>query len=454
MYRLYLYKTTGISSAAPCILTTNMALAGEFSVWKSNNIESYMGEFDTVKIRTEIENSIDEKYKNRYKVIIEETPYKKIKYICILAQKDAVTGVIGKTVTVASENGLVLYDAIKKRYFHYSDICDIDYLAIRRRIETLNKLITTQMKPIYKIRKLSAFYGEAHKIADYVIILRKRRDKSLEEQVLDFYNLLSGAVTEGEKLLTDNRCFTVKSKYYQISYTLEAYSKHTDRIAYIKDNRPCVELMYRMGCNEAFKWAEKNMDCEYGYCMYKNEMMNAFKNPADRFVKGINIKKQIQREKFCMDYCGSFGGAIDFRAYTTYKRCSVEDKSTLAIDGCDVMPLLDIIEKFYPYIYERFYETSYLPEEMMEDIITKMKEVRDLIINDTYNEELKTYIKDIKCFSYLDHNYSGDENWIEFLHKHRYEAVRIYDVFIDWVKVQWETYGYRCNGLMFEVTGP
>ncbi len=465
MYTLFLYKTLCTTGTAPCVNIINKTLGSYFSdAWQKNSAEKHIKAFDTSKVKDEIESRIGESYKGLYRLIIESSPKEKIEYIRILAQYKIITAIIGKILGVAIENDLVLYDAVKKRFFYYKDICDVDYLAIRERVCAFNNAIKTNMKSIYLLRKLGSSYGGRNKVADYVVTLRKGTGKSLEKRAEDFYNLLKDVLLKTEKINTCHRCFTIEGEYYQISYTLEAYSKCADRLAYIKDGQPCTELMHRMSCETAFQWAKNNINKaykNYDYCMYKTEMFDAFPNPADRFVKGINIEKQIQREKFNMAYCGSFGGAIDFNVYFPWEIYDSEEISTLSIDEDDAIPLLEIIHEFYPYIYERFNEKNHLPDSMMRDIVEKMKEVRELLINDTYSDKLKPYLKNEHGFNYLVAYKDGapvDElfykNRIEFLHRHRFEAARLYDVFINWAEKQLETYCGGYNSVMFNVEGP
>ena len=463
MYTLFLYKTTGATGTAPCIYMTNKALgSNSLDIWKQNSAENCIKAFDISNVKDEIESRIGESNKDLYNLFIQSSPDKKIKYICISASNNIIKAIIGKVLSVAIENDLILYDAVKKKYYYHKDICDDDYLAIKKRVCEFNNAIIANMKPIYLLRKLGTFYGGRDKVANYVLTLKKDTDKSLEKRAEDFYDLLKNTLLETEKLNTCHRCFTIEGEYYHISYTLEAYSKCADRLAYIKDGQPCTELMHRMSCEAAFKWAENNIDRaykKYDYCMYKTEMLDAFPNPADRFVKGIYIEKQIQKEKFGMAYCGSFGGALDFNIYLPWETCESEYISTLSIDEDDVIPLLEIIHEFYPYIYERFYETNHLPASMMRDIVEKMKEVRELLINDTYSDKLKPYLKNEHGFDYLAYKDGAPadelfyQNRMEFLHRHRYEAARLYDVFINWTEKQLETYG-GCYSVMFNVEGP
>ena len=82
------------------------------------------------------------------------------------------------------------------------------------------------------------------------------------------------------------------------------------------------------------------------------------------------------------------------------------------------------------------------------------------VSNDFDSEELKPYVKNKYGFyalAYYCDEYNKklfDENWKDFLYRHRYEAVRIYDVFIEWAESQLNVYDITGEGLMFNVEGP
>lgn len=465
VYRLFLHKTTAFTSGALCIDSTNRTLeSNSLESWKGNETENHMRQFDTQKVKGTIEKmAVDDEGELLCEVFIRKSPKKKIEYICITTSYDRIKKVISVAHSVAVENELVLYDATKKRTFHYEELCDVKFVLAKERIHIVNSLILEKMKPVWHIRKLGFFDGVAEKTADYAVTLKKEKGTSFEKRIEDFYNLLKSVLQKNEKLSTKNRCFTVVSDCYKISYTLEAYKKRADRIGYISDGESQSCLMYRMSCEEAFEWAKKHTNriyCNLGFGMYATEMVEAFPNPADRFVKGIYILKQELKEKIFFSYNGYYGGAVCFRPFFPHDTYQREEISSLMIDDMDVSPLLTVISEFYPYIGERFYESNYLPAEMMRDILRKIKEIRKLIIHDTYSKELLPYIhKREDFFAVLrgcdeSENKLFNENWMEFLYKHRYEAVRIYDIFIEWTEKQLEMYNFTGEGLMFEVFGP
>ena len=462
MYKLFLYKTKGVAGDAPCISLTNRTLErNTWEEWKHNCIEEHMLNFDVQKVKKEIEMLLAPD--DTFDIYIKPSINKTVEYICIVASYDNIKRVISVANNIAVQNNLVLYDAVKKRSFYYKDLYDVDFVMMRQRIQVINDTIQKSVKPLFRIRKLGCLDVERYKFADYVVILKKAKEIPLEKRIEDFYNLLKSILVEGEIIVADARCFKIIGGFYEITYTLEAYGKQADRIAYISDEKPCVELIRRMSCEIAVNWARNNMTKrykKYDYCMYVTEMVKAFPNPADRFVKGINIVKQIKKGKFHYTYCGNFGGAITFNVFFPYDPYEERRISNLSIDEDDAAPLLNIISKFYPYIYDRYYESNHLPAGMIRDIIEEMKKVRNLMINDFDSEELEPYVEN-KCGFYTLAWYSDEynqklfeENWKEFLYRHRYEAVEIYDLFIKWAESQLEVYDVTGEGLMFNIQGP
>ena len=56
MYKLFLYKTTGVIGSAPCIWSTNRTLEeNTFDAWKRNCTEDNILNFDVQKVKKDIE---------------------------------------------------------------------------------------------------------------------------------------------------------------------------------------------------------------------------------------------------------------------------------------------------------------------------------------------------------------------------------------------------------------
>ncbi len=462
VYKLFLYKTAGYSKEAPCIYLTNRTL-NSFSIseWERNETEKHMKHFNACRVKKEIEKVLCSSEVPLCKVYANTGPKQHKEFICVVTSFDKIKYVINTVYTIATKNGLILYDSQKDQTFYYKDLYDVDFVNINLRAQAISRKIFAEMNNVFHIRKLGFFDGDGMKLVDYAVTLRKIKGISFENRIEEFYQILKASLVENETLETYDKCFAVCSMHYRISFSLEAYKKNADRIGYISDGAPCTETIKRMSCEVAWSWAKENLEYtpeQYGYCMYKSEMVNAFPNPVERFVKGISILKEARKEPQIFSYNDYYGvGEIYIKIVAPeYGNYNPEEISYLRISEDVALPLLQIISEFYPYIWDRYYESNHLSAQMMLDIVEKTKRVRNLIVYDTNSEELEPYAESIRgSVKYLleyDEWESIDKDYCAFLYQHRYKAVRIFDIFIKWIENQIETYGE--NYLHFNIEGP
>lgn len=464
IYRIYLYKTKIISPTSTFFYYINHALSNMESGGKRCPELNRLDRFDTKKIKSEIEKKITYDSKPLCKVFEKKVGRYAVSYLCIVTSYECISEVIGIVYDIAIKNNLVLYDEAKdKQYFN--DLYDSYFVSVRSRANEINGIIRKTMSSVWRLRHLGSFDSDNLKREDYCVTLKKIKGVSFEERVEEFYDLLKNAVSQNEKLFLGNRCFTIKCGLYSISYTLEGYKKNADRIGYMSDGVPLAEVMNRMSCETAFKLYCKmgNINAgrrKPGFCMYKQEIVDAFPNPADRFVIGTQIRRYENKEKYKIRYDGCYGGAVSFFPVPNPYNLNYET-SGLHIEETDAIPLLDIIRHFYPYFSTRYYGCpNIIPFEMMIDITGKMKYVKQLILNDTYSEELKPYVNH-KTFMYAsvmnDVEYDrrfNEDTYLDVVYEKRYEVIRIYDVFVNWVEAQIRTYDDYQSGLSFDMKGP
>lgn len=455
IYRLFLYKTRGFKAIAPVIDMTARAFKNR--EFYSNDLSYGILTFDTEKVKAEIEKlSSSDSGTALCKVFAEKAKNNK-KYIKIVTSYDKIKEVINTVYFIAVKYGLELYDAEKDRSYFHTDLFDERFVTAKMRTKEIRDRITEGTDGLWRIKKL-AFYDEGYyNYASYCVTLVKIKGIPFEKRVTDFYSLLLSSLKNGEELITSDRCFTVKSEYYEITYCLEGYKKDADKIGYMENGEPKTVVLHRMSCEKAFKWASDNLKCDVSFIMNVYEMKEYYPNPADRFVKIINIMKQDEKEKyFSVSHFTSIGGSLNFKVVDAYG-FNEEETSLFSIDETDMGPVFTVVKEFYPYLSERYYDRNHIPAEMMRDIVDKAKEIRELIINDTFNEKLKPYV-DKNDFYSLQRKDSDDDiklfndNFIQYLYKRRYDAVRIYDVFIEWAETQLDL----CWGgnYMFSVEGP
>ena len=169
---------------------------------------------------------------------------------------------------------------------------------INERARQLNDAIFQTHEEIYTVRSLDIADRLPQDSRYRIITLKWSYDKTVEERVQILYKTLKNNLFYNEELLTDNRCFTIKGKDYQIVYCIETYKKNADRIWYIEDGKVCTAFIRRMGIEVAFKWLKDNPEYRkaIGERMYLEAMTETYPNPADRFVASVNIEKQFIRQ--------------------------------------------------------------------------------------------------------------------------------------------------------------
>lgn len=169
---------------------------------------------------------------------------------------------------------------------------------IRERARQLNEAIFQTHEAIYTVRSLDIAERLFEDSRYRVITLKRSYNKTVEERVQILYKTLKNNLLHNEELLTDNRCFTIKGKDYQIVYCIETYKKNADRIWYIEDDKICTSFIRRMGIEVAFKWLKENPEYRkaIGERMYLEAMTETYPNPADRFVASVNMEKHFIKQ--------------------------------------------------------------------------------------------------------------------------------------------------------------
>lgn len=171
-------------------------------------------------------------------------------------------------------------------------------LVLRERARQLNDAIFQTHQEVYTVRSLDIAERLSEDSCYRVITLKRSYDKSVEERVQILYKTLKNNLLHNEELLTDNRCFTIKGKDYQIVYCIETYKNYADRIWYVENDKVCTSIIRRMGIEVAFKWLKENPESRktIGERMYLEAMSETYPNPADRFVASVNIEKQLIKQ--------------------------------------------------------------------------------------------------------------------------------------------------------------
>lgn len=439
-YRLNLYKTTASCMDAPCIRLINKDIKNH-----RTNEAGCMEHFDAEGVEKIIKKyAVSDKGESLCKTAVCKLGNKE--YVHIVTSAKVVKRVIAVVCGVATEYELTVYDEESGKTLYQHELYDKDFVNCGIRSAEINESLRN--KYVRRLRTLN----KTEYSADYVVTLRKKYGIKLEERICEIYEHLSNALKENEKLECRNKCFVISGSGYTLTYMVEAYGKTADRMGYISDGNPICEVMRRMSCETAFKWAEENLkeeDIRFGMC--KNEMVRDYPNPADRFVHSINIRKQEKNS--LVKYCGNYGQAtisVVFDRYTRYDKRTV---SSLNMCEEEFACILRIIGDYYPYAFGRYYGSSYLPYEMWEDVTDRIRKVRKLIVEDTFNDDLDWYIKpgDFYELSRNDEElYKTD--FRQFVHKYRYEIAEFYTAIIEWSEKQLNE--YDAQNTFFNVEGP
>ena len=97
--------------------------------------------------------------------------------------------------------------------------------------------------------------------------------------------------------------------------------------------------------------------------------------------------------------------------------------------------------------------------------MSRIREAREMIVNDTFNPTLNKYVGRFNLFT-LTREERTAEFWesgdgykiknqpIQFLYEHRYEVAHLFDVFLDWSDAQMKCYCNTGEGRMFNIQGP
>lgn len=467
-YQLYVYGTTAATGSALAIGTINAALGKEEErAWKHNEAAHFMKEFDVEAIKTKIEHELE----GKCRVVVRFPPRscEQKEYLYISTSYEQVKEVLPRIHAIAAENGLALYDAEKKRSF-YLDLVDETFVSLKTREKEIRDSIFLADKKIWDYKKISYYEDERDKRSAYVVTLRKVQGVSFEERIQQFYNTLKESLEDGEEIICENGCFTVTGKWYAITYCLEAYKKHANMLGYVEDGRVCMRPLDRMCCCDALKWMEGCSDWEkndISMRMNFREMVAAYPNPADRFVKSINITKWQRKELFDIRYSGVgyYGSKILFHIVRDAFEMNGYEISVLKIEEESATFILPFVADVYPYIYDRYYLTeNHIPAEMWAKIMEKISEAKQLVLHDTFNPVLKPYTERFNLFALSkerndDFWKSGDGYRIKnepekFLYEHRYDVAHLYDVFIEWSEAQLKHYCECGEAQMFNIQGP
>lgn len=462
IYGMFLYKTKARRSDALAVKNINRAiLENSAEAWEWDYTERNMLEFDAERVKREVLERLTADGASLCKAEVRYTP-NNIGYIHVVTSYENAERVLTVAVSVAVENGLAVFDVEMNRTVFLPELYRNRYVSMRLRAQLLNGLIVRTQRPVYHLRRLELTSDDFNSSCSYVVTLSKD-GSSLEERTARFYELLKSNLSNEERLETADRCFTVRGDGYAITYCVEGYKKSADRLGCIEDGSACAVLMKRMPCEIALKQCDRltarERDDVYARMRFIDWVIK-YPNPAERFAASVDLAKQLRKCKFriAIRNVGPYGSNVVFH---------LVDKSTLRVSALAMEEesasfILPIVETVYPYIYQRYYSPNHLPCAMMEDILNRVKAVRETVISGRYDEELEMLSRRFNLYElaeYKDGNYFHEDNAMiqndrmGFIRKRRFEIARLYDIFISWVEDQIK-YCWDYDSVTFNIEGP
>ena len=475
LYRLYLYGTTAGTGKAPCLEDINHVLDTQSAkAWNNGNEPAdFLAEFDVESVLSRIRNELGDKCKAH--IDYPDKPANQVAYLFVGTSYQKVHEVLPRLYAIAAEYRLALYDAEKHKGYYKTPV-DEALISMKLRAQAIKLRILDENEPVWEISQISSCCEEHQvKSSSFVVTLRKTADSSFQERTRRFYETLVKAIAQDEKLICENRCFTVEGSWYSITFCLEGYKKHPNMIGFYENGQPETALIRRMGCTEALRYLRKhNTAIELcgrklrDYCderMNLLEMVQRYPNPADRFVCCVNISKLLRKGPFDVNYggIGPYGSEILFHIVPDEYCDDAKRISVLKIEEESASFILPFIADIYPFVYERYYLTeNHVPSQMWVLFVKRILAAKEMILHDTFNLELKPYLERFNLHV-LTHQ-SGSDYWEEggdgyriknepeqFLYEHRYDVAHLYDVFIQWSQMQLRYYD---SDRMFNIEGP
>lgn len=447
IYRIFLYRTTAASIDAPAVgLITHSINEKSEEVWKHTCADHYMENFDAFSVIKELEVLLgsDSDPCRKCRIVLFHSPERQKEILKVVTSYDMARKVLPVVYSIAQKNGLVMFDQTNEKSFYYTDLYNSPLIKMRSRAQKLNQGIRDTQKPLKRIRLLEEEFSGRFKSVSYVVTISKDFSASFLDRTDRFYNFLKSAVEERETITCEDRCFKISNEEYTITYCLEGYKKSANKIGFVTDGIPQEELINRMGCETAFKHYELFDELEREDTLVRMglvEMQEDYPNPADRFVRSVNITKELRKETFDIRYgsFGYYGSEMLFYLVEPSYPFNELGRSVLKIEEESARYILPIINDFYPYIGARHYTSNYIPYQMWQDIIKRINEIKELIINDTYNDKLAPYIDKFNLFVLSKNSEDNDlihNDEMRFVYEHRYKIAHLYDIFLQWLDRQ------------------
>ena len=403
-YTLMLYRADGPVKDVNEVIISNFEYWDHG--WKRYASAQYLKEFNIEDVKSQIEKELGDKCQVYINYPFGDSS--QVPFLRVVTSFAKISEVLPRVHAISAENGLVLYDTRKRRSF-FKDLLDDTFITWKMREHEIRENIIGILK--WECRRIASCDVMGHKESSFVVtrFWRRKTAVPLEEHVRQFYETLEKSLIEGEELDCENRCFTVRGNGYSIAFCVEAYKKHPQWIGFYENGQPKKDLLRRMGCEVALKWIQECCnEQEKSNIMERmnfTEMADRYKNPGDRFVRSVNIMKQHRKGLFYINYGvpGWHGSAVVFSVVPSKYYGNADRISALILGEETASFILPFVNDVYPYIYERYYDAdgNHLPAQMWQKIIEKLFETEQMILHDTFNPQLDSYIEQLELYSDL-----------------------------------------------------
>ena len=151
------------------------------------------------------------------------------------------------------------------------------------RVHEWNQFLLQNAGPIFRLRKIGHSQAGTRPAYAYAVSLAKDHRRTPEERVLRFAAACGEMLNETEWLITEDKSFRVVSEDFEVFYYVEAWRKCADRIAYLENGNPKVELLHRMSCEQAAH-IFKTYNLEPFELINGSDMFQKSDNHADQYA--------------------------------------------------------------------------------------------------------------------------------------------------------------------------
>lgn len=452
MYKYYMGKARTNVSASWMIGRIFMGI-DEFA--HTGNIDEYkemdkgLLDFDVDRFSKELHDWLSKMDITSCTVNIHRLPNENKPFVIIEVADDEARKVSAWLKYLADIHDMFMHDAISHKSYASRDLFDDDIVTMRARGRSIGTLIRERFKNIAFFDEFDYDYSVRWEHYHYyVLVLRPDDSVSIEDQIAAFRDTLRGSLMDGEKLRCKGKCFTVEPKEWprwEIVYSLEFDCGDRCVRGYISGRRCVVERLDRPTFLKVKEIVDGHDDCEDIYeRLTINEMVDRYPDPIDRFHRSLEISNMLAASSCCVTYARHtrISSGVSFYvvwpgARSSYKYNKFEAASVLTIEEDDALAVLAVMAEVYPYIWERFYTTNYIPIGMWEDIRQRLCEVKKILRTDPLSAELGIYAQK---FSFPTRYYDGespDQGSDEAEIKKRAEAIiELYGIFLKWLDVQ------------------